>query len=82
MKKIVDIQKIYGKIIRNTYWKSLIINWCALPRKGKGVVLFQQCFVVNKKVNYLEGLTDSEYSRNNFRIVGDVPPVREFKGRS
>lgn len=82
MKKSVDIQKMDGKLIRKTYWKNLLINWCALPRTGKGVVLFKKCFNINKKVNYLEGLTDSEFSKNNFRIVGDVPPVREFKGRS
>lgn len=75
MKNSVDIQEIDGKIIRKTYWKNLIINWCALPRKRKGLV-------INKKVNYLEGLTDSEYSRNNFKIVVDVPPVRELKERS
>lgn len=75
MKKGVDILKIDGKIICKTYWKNITINWCALPRKMKGLV-------INKKVNYLEGLTDSEYSRNNFKIVVDVPPVREIKGRS
>lgn len=51
----------------------------------KGLILFQQCPRINKKINNWEGISisDAEFVCYLFEItvVGDVTAVREIKGR-
>lgn len=77
----VDIQNIKVKTIRKQLQEEEFKNWCALPQKGRGATLFQECIKINKKMNNLDGLTDSEF-KDYLKMIGDVAPVRGIKGRS
>jgi len=79
--EFMDIKEIDVRIIRKKLQEKEYINWCSLPQKGKGAVLYQQCSDINKQINHLDGLTDSEF-RDYLKMVGDVAPVRGTKGRS
>jgi Reverse transcriptase (RNA-dependent DNA polymerase) len=56
-------------------------NWCALPNKGKGVCLFEQCPKINQMIYNKRGLSLSEWT-NGLKMIGSVAPVRVVPGRS
>jgi hypothetical protein len=49
-------------------------KWCKLPKKGQGVIQFQECPQANKWVHSKNGLSSSEWT-NAIKMVGNVMPV-------
>jgi hypothetical protein len=76
-----NLEKINSKQIRASLQNQEYENWCSLPQKGRGAALFSECPTINKKINNIEGITDSEF-KDYLKMVADVAPVRGVHGRS
>ena len=80
MEEIIQSRKSTKKL-RDTLRKRSYTNWCNLPTKGKGVVLYQECQSANKWIHPKEGLSTSEWV-NTIKMTADVAAVRALQGRS
>ncbi|KAJ4430396.1 hypothetical protein ANN_22612 [Periplaneta americana] len=77
----LDISNINVHKLRQNLRKQEYDKWCALPHKGKGVILFQEYTPGNKWIFSKEGLSSSEW-RDAIKMNANVAPVRSLHGRS
>jgi hypothetical protein len=63
-----------SKLIRDHLKAVEYDKWCKLPKKGQGVVQFQECPQANRWVYSKDGLSASEWT-NAIKMVGNVMPV-------
>jgi hypothetical protein len=78
---IGDQTKMSTKALRNKLQEIEYEKWCELPYKGKGVVLFQDCQKINKRLTKGQGLTETEF-KYYLKMINDVASVRSLHGRS
>ncbi|KAJ4447236.1 hypothetical protein ANN_09240, partial [Periplaneta americana] len=70
-----------GRHLRDELRKRLFESWCQLPRKGKGVVIYEEYPRANSWISNKKNLSSSEYI-NAISMSCNLTAVRSVPGRA
>ena len=67
--------------VRRELRERAFTNWCELPHKGRGVILYKEYTAANKWIQNHQGLSCSEW-KDTLKMTTSIAAVRSIPGRS